>query len=109
GFAVVTQLHGFYGHGIAAFFVRVGHGVVLRAVGCGPPVVPLLDFDVGELHGSGVERVGEGHGDLVFFHAQRFGAIERFAGVADALEAAVFLGGGGPAFEAADVKLAVDG
>src|SRR4051794_539271 len=86
------------------YLAGVGEGVFLGAISGSPLIGPLLDLRLGAFQ---VDRHREGQGDLALVHAQAGRAVDRLAGVAHAIEAAVFLAFGGPALEAAQVELAV--
>src|SRR5207237_4252769 len=93
---------------VVAFLVRIGDRPVFRAVLRSVAIVPLLDAVAARVLGRFlVERLSEGKRESVAVGVPLHRHVERFAGVTNALEAAVLERAGLPAGAANDVDMAV--
>mgnify|MGYP000049359600 CR=1 FL=1 len=108
--AIKEKLGALNCEGVATLFLGVLHRPVLGAVLASPFVVPLLGRPaVDVLSNFFVERRAEGEADSVGVDFHSDGLTYGLASVTHALEAAIADGGGLPAKQAADVKMAVLG
>ena len=82
---------------------------VFGAVAFGSLEVPGFDGEVLMFHGGGIDLIGEGDFDAVFFCVEGDGEVGGFFGFADAVETAGFSLGGGPGEHATAVELAIGG
>ena len=96
-------------HFIVLWLLGVDQGKFLRAVFVLPDVFPALGAPVLRIGGGlWIERLREGDEQAIFCGVKFDWHGHALAGEAHALERAIVAGVGLPAFEAADVKLAVE-